>query len=110
MDDGMKALKKVYIKVFSKNNSGRVRFYKDGYTDLRGMFNYVSLNTDELATIQKFSIFVTDDIHGSLMKECNPPPNISGSGASSGSNYEQYQNMRQQVKEKWRSVNKSKKK
>ena len=36
----------VYIKVFSRYKDGKIKFYKDGYTDLNGSFNYVSLNLD----------------------------------------------------------------
>lgn len=52
---------KVYVKAFSKNNSGEISFYKDGYTDLRGRFDYASVNNDSLKTIEKFSIFIMSD-------------------------------------------------
>lgn len=39
-----KPLPKAYVKVYAKLNDGTVRFYKDGYTDLRGRFDYASLN------------------------------------------------------------------
>jgi hypothetical protein len=37
-------LPKVYVKVYARLQDGSVRFYKDGYTDLRGHFDYASLN------------------------------------------------------------------
>ncbi len=52
---------KVYVKAFAKNNDGSVSFYKDGYTDLIGKFDYASLNTNSLSNIKKFSIFVMSD-------------------------------------------------
>ncbi len=33
---------------------GEVKFHKDGYTDLRGPFDYVSVNTPERLAIEKF--------------------------------------------------------
>jgi hypothetical protein len=36
-------------------------FYKDGYTDLRGRFDYASLDPESLKTVEKFSIFVMSD-------------------------------------------------
>ena len=35
---------RAYVKVYGKDRSSSVSFYKDGYTDLRGRFDYVSLN------------------------------------------------------------------
>lgn len=78
------------MKTFSKNKSGEISFYKDGYTDLRGRFDYASLNSDNLNTIDKFSIFImSDDLGslkfnlsslirflGSLIKEASPPSTI----------------------------------
>jgi hypothetical protein len=52
---------------------GRVRFYKDGYTDLRGRFDYASLNTNELDFVQKFSLLVLNDELGAVVREANPP-------------------------------------
>ena len=40
----LKPLPKIYIKCFCEDNNGKIQFYKDGFTDLRGKFNYVSLN------------------------------------------------------------------
>ncbi|OMJ71757.1 hypothetical protein SteCoe_29952 [Stentor coeruleus] len=62
-----------YIKVFAKRKDGNVEFYKDGYTDARGKFDYVSLNTDTLLSIEKFVILVVDDEFGSLIHEISPP-------------------------------------
>ena len=51
----------VYVKAFSKKTSGKVNFYKDGYTDLRGRFDYASLNTDKLAEVENFALFVMSE-------------------------------------------------
>ena len=52
---------------------GRVQFYKDGYTDLRGRFDYGSLSTNELEQVSKFSILVMSDAHGAIVSEATPP-------------------------------------
>ena len=54
-------------------NGGEVRFYKDGYTDLRGWFDYVSLSTDELDATEKFAILVASDEYGADIREAAPP-------------------------------------
>ena len=47
-----KPVPKLYVKVFAEFNCGSKKFYKDGYTDLRGCFDYVSLNKDKVADIK----------------------------------------------------------
>ena len=44
-----KPVAKAYVKVYARLNNGTVRFFKDGYTDLRGRFDYASLNAPEHA-------------------------------------------------------------
>ncbi len=64
---------KVYVKVYAQMQDGRVQFYKDGYTDLRGRFDYTSLNTNELDFVRKFSLLVLSEEHGAVVQEVNPP-------------------------------------
>lgn len=64
---------KVYVKVYARMKDGREKFYKDGYTDLRGMFDYVSLSTDELANVDRFAILVLSEDHGAIVRETAPP-------------------------------------
>ncbi len=66
-------LPKVYVKVYARMKDGRVRFYKDGYTDLRGRLDYTSLNTNELDFVQRFSLLVLSDEHGAVVKEAAVP-------------------------------------
>ncbi|HEV7867581.1 MAG TPA: hypothetical protein VGO90_07855, partial [Chthoniobacteraceae bacterium] len=40
-----KAVSKAYVKVYARLKNGTIRFLKDGYTDLRGKFDYLSLNS-----------------------------------------------------------------
>ena len=68
-----KPLAKTYVKVYGKLANGQVRFYKDGYTDLRGRFDYVSLNTGELDNVQQFSILILNEDHGAIIREAQPP-------------------------------------
>lgn len=68
-----KAIPKVYVKVYAKSKNGSVKFYKDGYTDLRGRFDYTSLNTDEIDSVAKFAILVMSDSNGSVVREATPP-------------------------------------
>ncbi|MCA9198366.1 MAG: hypothetical protein KDA87_12540 [Planctomycetales bacterium] len=66
-------LSTAYVKVYAQMNDGSVRFYKDGYTDLRGRFDYTSLSTNELDNVQKFSILVMSETNGAVVKEAQPP-------------------------------------
>lgn len=94
-----KPLPKAYVKVYAKLNNGTVRFFKDGYTDLRGRFDYASLNAPENVTqqqvsdggapangldyamlkpaelnnVSKLAILVLSDTHGATVKEVDPP-------------------------------------
>ena len=68
-----KPLPKTYVKVYARMDDGNVRFFKDGYTDLRGRFDYVSLNTNELDNVDELSLLVMSEEHGSLVREVDPP-------------------------------------
>ncbi|MDH4451579.1 MAG: hypothetical protein QE570_00170 [Verrucomicrobiota bacterium] len=93
-----KPLPKAYVKVYAKLNNGTVRFFKDGYTDLRGRFDYASLNAPENATppppgiempangldypmlkpaefnnVSKLAVLVLSETHGATVKEVNAP-------------------------------------
>jgi len=70
---GGKPLSKVYVKVYARDMSGTVKFYKDGYTDLRGRFDYTSLNTNELDNVAKFSLLVLSETDGVVVREASPP-------------------------------------
>ncbi len=94
-----KPLPKAYVKVYAKLKNGTLRFFKDGYTDLRGRFDYASLNGPEngvspptpyepapangldyqmlkpaeLNEVEKLALLVLSDTHGATVKEVNPP-------------------------------------
>ncbi len=66
-------LGKVYVKVYARMNDGSVEFYKDGYTDLRGRFDYTSLSTDQLDAVARFSLLIFSEEHGAVIREADPP-------------------------------------
>jgi hypothetical protein len=68
-----KALGKVYVKVYAKLANWQVKFDKDGYTDLRGRFDYVSVNTPERTAIERFSVLVLSEDKGAMIREAAPP-------------------------------------
>jgi hypothetical protein len=53
---------------------GAVRFYKDGYTDLCGRFDYATFSTDDLDRVERFALLVVDDDAGATVLEAAPPP------------------------------------
>jgi hypothetical protein len=62
-----------YVKVYARLRGGQVAFYKDGYTDLRGWFDYASLSTTELDAVERFAILVCSDHAGATILEAGPP-------------------------------------
>lgn len=69
-------LSKVYVKVYAKHTGGEVKFFRDGYTDIRGKIEYAQSSSGKLGSIEKFSVFIMSDELGSLTKECIPPSNV----------------------------------
>ncbi len=67
------ALAATYVKVYARKQGGAVVFYKDGYTDLRGWFDYASLSTNDLDSVERFAILVCSDQAGAAILEANPP-------------------------------------
>lgn len=68
-----KPIPKVYVKVYARLANGEVKFYKDGYTDLRGRFDYASVSTPEKSPIARFAILALSDERGALIREAAPP-------------------------------------
>jgi hypothetical protein len=71
--DGGRPVPRAYVKVYAQLQDGSVKFYKDGYTDLRGRFDYASLSTDDLGGVQRFAILVLSDQNGAVVREALPP-------------------------------------
>jgi hypothetical protein len=94
-----KPVSKAYVKVYARLKNGTVRFFKDGYTDLRGKFDYASLNSSEgavvpvaarssgdgaglnyqmlapseLGEVDKLAILLMSESHGAAVREVAPP-------------------------------------
>lgn len=68
-----KPLPKAYVKAYARQQDGSVRFFKDGYTDLRGRFDYSSLSTSDLDHVDRFALLVLSDEHGAVIQEAAPP-------------------------------------
>lgn len=73
LQDG-RPMSSAYIKVYARHKDGQVHYYKDGYTDLRGKFDYASLSTSQLDIVEKFSILIMTDNSGAVIREAAPPP------------------------------------
>ena len=61
-----------YIKVFALINN-KYEFYKDGYSDIRGSFDYAFISTDQLDKTTKFAIFIGHKTYGSVVIEADVP-------------------------------------
>lgn len=66
-------LPKAYVKVFARMQNGETLFYRDGYTDLRGRFDYASSSTLNVGDVREFAILVLDEEHGAKVLSANPP-------------------------------------
>ena len=66
-------LPQVYVKTYARMKDGKVRFYKDGYTDLRGKFEYASLSTNDLDQVSRFALLIIDPDAGAQIEETAPP-------------------------------------
>jgi hypothetical protein len=72
-DESGKPLAKVYVKVFARLQDGSVRFHKDGYTDLRGRYDYASLSGDGSGGVERYAILVLSEVDGAVIREVDPP-------------------------------------
>ena len=68
-----KPLPKTYVKVFARGADGRETFWKDGYTDLRGRFDYLSLNNRKPEEAAQFSILILHPELGAEIRSAQPP-------------------------------------
>jgi hypothetical protein len=92
---------RAYVKVYARLKNGTVRFFKDGYTDRRGKFDYASLNSSaqasfprpipagsgggasgldyqmlapsELDQVDRLALLILSDAHGATVREVAPP-------------------------------------
>ncbi|HEX8294701.1 MAG TPA: hypothetical protein VF593_00240 [Chthoniobacteraceae bacterium] len=98
-----KPIPKAYVKVYARLKNGSVRFFKDGYTDLRGKFDYASLNSSEkigippmplprpidaggatgldyamlapgeLGEVERLAVLILSEAHGAIVRETAAP-------------------------------------
>ncbi|ORZ25651.1 hypothetical protein BCR42DRAFT_485784 [Absidia repens] len=78
-----------YVKVYAKLDNGRTEFWKDGYTSLTGVFDYISVThgnalvgasndgdgslEEMVKKIKKFALLFSSTQHGVVVKEAYPP-------------------------------------
>ncbi|HUQ04643.1 MAG TPA: hypothetical protein VM261_19215 [Kofleriaceae bacterium] len=67
------ALASTYVKTYARMRGGAVQFFKDGYTDLRGRFDYATLSTSDLDNVERFALLVLHDSAGASVLESEPP-------------------------------------
>ena len=70
---GRSPLERAYVKVYARHKDGSIKFYKDGYTDLRGQFDYATLSTSALDTVDRFAILVLHESQGAVVREAATP-------------------------------------
>lgn len=64
----------VYVKVYARDSRGDEWFYKDGYTDLRGQFDYATLtSTADMSRVTRYSLLVASTGVGAVMMQAAPP-------------------------------------
>jgi hypothetical protein len=68
-----KPIPKVYVKCFCKNSSNSVKFYKDGYTDLRGSFDFAAVSSNNADDAKSFKILVASKEFGAKIFTAKPP-------------------------------------
>ena len=62
-----------YVKVYARYPDGSVKFYKDGYTDSRGRFDYSSISAADARGAQRFAILVLSEEKGATLHDIAPP-------------------------------------
>ncbi|KAL4437870.1 hypothetical protein ABPG74_001041 [Tetrahymena malaccensis] len=73
LDEQNAPLQKVYVKCFAKYKDDSVQFFRDGYTDLRGRFDYALSSSSDINQVKQFSILISSEEHGSIIKQAKPP-------------------------------------
>ncbi|CAO3598460.1 unnamed protein product [Absidia cylindrospora] len=79
-----KPLSGVYVKVYAKLDNGCVEFWKDGYTGLTGVFDYISVTHGNalagtasleqvVKKVRKFALLFSSEHYGAVVKEADTP-------------------------------------
>ncbi len=72
-NQSQKPLSGVYTKVFARMPNGKVLFHKDGYTDLRGRFDYASISGGNTSNAARYAVLVLSEENGAVIREVVPP-------------------------------------
>jgi hypothetical protein len=68
-----KPLPATYIKVYVDRGDGVAVFHKDGYTDLRGRFDYASLGNGAVTGAKRLALFISNEQAGATVREVAAP-------------------------------------
>jgi hypothetical protein len=71
--DSHRPISTAYVKVYAKYPDGNVRFYKDGYTDSRGRFDYASVSAGDAKGATRYAILVISDEKGATLHDVAAP-------------------------------------
>ena len=67
-----------YVKVFAhRRGAAAPAFHKDGYTDVRGKFDYASVTSGGGRSgggVERYAMLVASPAWGSVIEEAPPPP------------------------------------
>lgn len=67
-------LPSVYVKCYAEGKSNsNAYFYRDGYTDFRGKFDYALSSSSDINEISRFSILIVSEDKGSVIKTAKKP-------------------------------------
>ena len=66
-------IKAEYVEYESPEGNGTVRFHKDGYTDIRGRFDYASLSGPKGSSAKRYSILLMSEKDGAMVREAASP-------------------------------------
>ncbi|GLE08669.1 hypothetical protein PINS_up019984 [Pythium insidiosum] len=74
-------VRSAYVKVYARTSRhGKATFYKDGYTDVVGRFDYAAINGSLLTRVEAFSILVSHPSLGVHVEQVAPPVLATTSG------------------------------
>jgi hypothetical protein len=63
-----KVMPQTYVKVYARMDDDSVQFFKDGYTDLRGKFNYRDHNNIDPTHVKAFALLLSHSTLGTRIE------------------------------------------
>lgn len=76
-DDQKRPISRVYMKCFVQMKNNSEQFYRDGYTDMNGKFEYMASNRSDMQDIKKLALLIISEKYGQLVIEVDPPKEIT---------------------------------